>query len=459
MNVPHKPIPASDTTDYVLAIFDASGHKVFVRSERGKLSLPQITIPKFTRTLEIVTSYVQQQLKLSASLLRWEESPSPHSSLPYFILEARRMLSPGSGYFWHDVRDAYALETSQEFVKSCHEHIHRATGNEGSPFVHRGWIDELIAWVERTLGQDKGTVHEFMQLSGGGDTCLVRFDTGHQRFWYKAVGSSDAREFKNTIALCRSLPAYLPTVHAFDAERHAWLSSSGGDSTLREHRDVEAWAGVIVTLATMQLKSVCYTADFLEAGFQDLGSTALLKATEPFFSLMNTLMACQEKNPPAPMTGVELLDTASALRAAIVELHKLQLPNTVGHSDFNPGNVLLSEKRSVFIDWSAAHVGSPLLTMEYLLAHFRKHHPELRTEIERLRELYLQKWSEVVPKPRMRRAMQLSPIVAIFASAIASGSWQDQPRLERPGVAGYLRSLARMMHREAQSLEMVPAYA
>jgi len=405
-----------------------------------------------------VTSHVETQFGLSAALLKWEDSPSPLSPIPYFVLEGPRALKIVPGHVWYDAREvAGALAQEKRLVANCYEYIHREQAPNESPYLHLGWIYEVQAWVGQKLGEER--IQGFKQLGGGGDTCLLRFDTENESFWYKALGSSDPREFTNTVALSRWLPAYLPRICAFDPERHAWLSCSGGDLSLREHGDTAAWAVVIKTLAAMQRESVCYGSHFLEAGFRDLRSSELLRTTEDLFSLMRTLMARQEKNPPAPMTNVQLFDTATALRAAIVELHKLGLPDTVGHSDFNPGNILLSENRCVFIDWSAAHVGNPLLTMEYLLAHFRKHHPDLSAVSDRLRELYLQGWLGAVPEDRMRQALRLSPIVAIFASAIASGAWQAPQRLQRPGMAGYLRSLARMMYREAQLLEGVAAHA
>ena len=46
-------------------------------------------------------------------------------------------------------------------------------------------------------------------------------------------------------------------------------------------------------------------------------------------------------------------------------------------------------------------------------------------------------------------ALALAPLAAVFAYAAGNDAWKDQQRLEDPKVAGYFRSLARRMNREA----------
>jgi hypothetical protein len=97
-------------------------------------------------------------------------------------------------------------------------------------------------------------------------------------------------------------------------------------------------------------------------------------------------------------------------------------------------------------------VGSPVLTFEYLVAHFKKNCKALLGQEYSLRRAYWEQWVPVVPEDAMRRAQDLSPLVAVFASAVADGAWRNPARLALPGVPGYLRSLARIMKREMQQL-------
>jgi hypothetical protein len=52
----------------------------------------------------------------------------------------------------------------------------------------------------------------------------------------------------------------------------------------------------------------------------------------------------------------------------------------------------------------------------------------------------------------MCRALELSPLVAVFAYATGNDLWMDPRKIEQPRTAGYLRSLTRRIEREARVL-------
>jgi hypothetical protein len=209
----------------------------------------------------------------------------------------------------------------------------------------------------------------------------------------------------------------------------------------------------------MQIASLSHSPELLSKGCIDARIRTLLELERPFFECMDTLMEQQVKNPPAPLTRDELDEIARIVRTALWELGALDIPDVIGHSDFNPGNILIDRVRSVFIDWSAAHVGSPVLTLEYLIAHFKRNGAALPGQDTLLRQVFRESWSESVPAEVIRKAQDLAPIVAVFAAAVADDSWRNPAPLAIPGTPGYLRSLTRIMWREAQLLNSRRAYA
>jgi len=130
----------------------------------------------------------------------------------------------------------------------------------------------------------------------------------------------------------------------------------------------------------------------------------------------------------------------------------IAIPYTLGHGDFNPGNILVESDRCIFIDWAEAHVGHPFLTFEYFLAHLRQSGLSLATQEGSLRAAYTECWRSTVRAASVESALRLSPLIAVFASAISSNSWRDPERLAIPQVPGYLRSLTRRMRYEAGEL-------
>ena len=77
------------------------------------------------------------------------------------------------------------------------------------------------------------------------------------------------------------------------------------------------------------------------------------------------------------------------------ELENLGIPDTLGHSDLNSGNVLLDDGSPVFIDWMQGHIGPPFLTLEYLTALNRRMSAADSTLTDALRQEYLGCWRDV----------------------------------------------------------------
>jgi hypothetical protein len=133
-------------------------------------------------------------------------------------------------------------------------------------------------------------------------------------------------------------------------------------------------------------------------------------------------------------------------------LEELGIPDALGHLDLNAGNIIVSENGYVFVDWAEAYVGHPFLSFEYLLEHFRH---AIGADVAREAELvrsYNAPWEQVLPADVIAEALTLAPLAAVFAYAAGIDGWRNQERPIEPKAAGYFRSLARRMHREATQL-------
>ena len=103
----------------------------------------------------------------------------------------------------------------------------------------------------------------------------------------------------------------------------------------------------------------------------------------------------------------------------------------------------------MFLDWAEACVTSPLLTFEYLREHMARSGIGKPAAGECLAAAYLRLWTSFYSPDELRRALALSPLVAVFAYAMANDSWCSPYSVQNPKLAGYLRSLTRRMYREA----------
>jgi thiamine kinase-like enzyme len=166
---------------------------------------------------------------------------------------------------------------------------------------------------------------------------------------------------------------------------------------------------------------------------------------------MGQLMEKQTKAPPPALSRSELTSLGDQIEEALSSAADLRVPDVLGHLDLNPGNVIVSEGQCVFLDWAEAYVGNPFFSLQYLVEHSRRAGVDATAE-SGLTRAYAEKWHSLVSPGSLEEAMALAPMLAVFAYAVATDAWGDQPRLQDPKIAGYLRSLARRMHLEANRL-------
>jgi len=377
----------------------------------------------------------------------------------YFaVLEAQvRICTLLDGTDWFPVHHAIShlvADKKHAVLKSSYlRTTNRVAGDDPEPFCRLGWMRNLQDWVRtviRPLGMElKG----FRQLNGCETFSLIRFDTTQQPVWFKAVGNPNLHEFPITVALAEIFSGYSPLLLATQPACHGWLMADAGGPPLNEMKDPAAWRDAAGALAGLQVESIGMTSDLLAAGCRDLRLSALLDLVDPFLEVVAELMQRQTKVPPAILSRRELSDLGTTLKNAVYCLESLSIPDTLGHSDFNPGNILVGSDRCVFIDWAEAHVSHPFLTFEYLISHLRKDYSALVRFEGEIRSSYIRRWQSVAAPEQIAEAFLYSPLVAVFAYAVAGNSWQDKERLKIPRVPGYLRGLTRRMKQEADAVQ------
>ena len=248
--------------------------------------------------------------------------------------------------------------------------------------------------------------------------------------------------------------SWLCTQVSGDTTRLEWMAHARGcratpvrctrESPLGENRCI---------FGQLQIDSIDHGAQILAAGARDLGVSALSNMVEPFVETMTQLMERQTKIPPALLTGRNCFSWETRIQTALEALEALGIPETLGHLDLNPGNIVVSPDRCVFLDWAEAYIGNPFFTFQYLLEHLRRTMGVRFCTRKKPRFLVLRtmgtEWSDVAA---IDDALYIAPLLAVFAYAAGSDAWRDEARMQDPATAGYLRSLARRMHREVNTL-------
>jgi hypothetical protein len=271
--------------------------------------------------------------------------------------------------------------------------------------------------------------------------------------WFKAVGEPNLREFAISLTLSALFPGFVPGILATLPAWHGWLMTEFVGSTLDEVADACAWERAAQTLGELQIASLGMTDRLLDAGCRDLRITSLLPLVDPFLETMSQLMEQQRTTPPPVLDGGELRTLGSEIKEALSQLAELGIPDTLGHLDFNPGNILCSADRCVFVDWAEAYVGPPFLTLDYLRTHLGRTRREDAGSSADVVTAYETHWRTVLYPDVVAEAMKVVPVLAVFAYATATGEWRKPASFGESKAAGYLRSLTRRMHSEMRRLQ------
>jgi hypothetical protein len=442
---------------YRLLVTRRAGSEILVVGNGPDWSLPRTEIPSRQRPAEQLTAVIRTSFELETYCLF---VPTPLASVRtgsnanYVVMESVKQNDPApSGTYWmpagvlgHDC-DTEEARAVREALGELNSYI---TGEKPGPFGKAGWLRELCQWAEEQVAPlGIRLTGNFRQLNASPTFSLIRLETGSVALWFKATGNPNEHELAVALSLARLFPNYVPRVLGTHLAWNGWLSAEAPGTQLDEIAEFSAWERAAESLAELQISSIGKCSELVEGKCRDLRLANLTDCIDPFLARMGVFMAAQQKPSPAPLAKSELASLREGLADACELLKSFRLPDTLGHIDLNPGNILVSAESCAFLDWAEGCVSNPFLTFEYLRQHIERSSLEGPAVGARITAAYLRPWQAFFSPEELRRAMALAPLVAVFAHAVASDRWRSPESLLNPTAAGYLRSLTRRMYREA----------
>jgi hypothetical protein len=254
------------------------------------------------------------------------------------------------------------------------------------------------------------------------------------------------------MALADRLPKHLPEVIAVRADWNAWLAEEVKGKDLFSSPDSDSWCCAAKSLAYLQIDSIEHTWRILGSVAREARSARLLDMVVPFFSTIESVMEAQIKPAPRKLTAQEIKTVERRVTDALIQMERSGVPDTLNHFDLNPGNVIVHAGNCKFLDWAEGAVGNPFFSMEYLRQHFMQTFCGQEDVAIEFRKSYSNAWRSLLPDSTVERMFELVPLTAAFAFAATVLPWEDPYVNAKPEIAGFLRSLARRMHREYEQL-------
>jgi aminoglycoside phosphotransferase (APT) family kinase protein len=425
-------------------------------------ALPSIDIPRWQRVAEQINSEVKKRWDLDTySLFSFAgEPPADSSSHEFQVMVCNYpngLLPPLACWVPLSSLTGTSFQDSGDF-RNIHAALRRIgtdsqSGNAG-PFAMPGWLGDLQSWIQQQIRPLNLLLSgQFRQLNASPAFNLIRFETNGPALWFKAVGEPNVHEFRIVSILATLFPSFLPRIVASRPEWNAWLMTEAEGTMPGADSDFTTWKTVSARLAELQIASLQETPRLMAAGCRDISTASLLSCVDDFFATMAELMKQQTKTHPSVLSPEDLLALSARLKDTLSDLAASGIPDALNHLDFNPGNILVSGDRCTFLDWAEAAIGHPFLTFQYLLEHFTRICPEALSLQAELTSSYAEQWESFASPLAISHSLSLAPLTAVFAYAVANKTWRDPARLAHPQTAGYFRSLARRMKREADALE------
>lgn len=444
---------------YRVIVLGRDGTEILARHSDQGLHFPQVSIPRWQRVAEEVAAAMKKQWGEEIICLFDLDSP-PDGKGGHRYIATRCWRNSGTSAAplqWISVNDlgenSFAESADYRALGISLDQSSSAVRDAApGPFAHWSWFEELCEWVGRAIAPR--AVHltgNFRQLNASSCFSLIRFESDGPAVWFKAVGEPNEREFPITLTLARLFSDYTPEIVATRPEWNGWLMCEAEGTGLDETADPRCWERAVAALANLQIESIRSLPEILDCGAHNLTLHRLRALVSPLMDVAAGLMKKQSKTPPPVLSEVELGVLKERIQDALSVLEGLGIPDSLGHLDSNPANLIVSGERCVFLDWAEAYVGHPFFTFQYLLEHLRRTRADAVSG-QRLVSSYLGPWEQVASRDRIVEAAALAPLLAAFAYAAGTGIWTQPERLKEPKTAGYLRSLVRRMDREAHRL-------
>jgi hypothetical protein len=449
----------TDQESYRLVVTRRGATELLLHANGPSRRLPQAGVRSGERLAVQLTQTVRNNFGLEAYCLfvpAFCRTPDAARERRYAVMESvEQDASAPARASWVStssaVQETVLPSDEADGLKSSLEEMSRHIAElRKRPFAKPGWIGELFRWAQDQIAPlGFKLTGGFEQLNASPSFSLIRIETTGPALWFKATGEPNHHELAVTCTLARLFPSYLPELLSVRPPWNGWLSRECQGDTLDTRGDVSAWTRTAETLASLEIASIGKSRELLACGCKDLTVRALASRIDRFLTRMSERMALQKREPPAILSNSDIAFLRDELKQACSTLEDLGLPDILGHIDFNPGNIVISPEKCVFLDWAEASVVSPFITFSYLREHARRSLSGIREAQEQIAGAYLDPWRSLLSRSDIARGMALSSIVAVFAYALAIDEPLSRETSESPASAGFLRSLARRMHREA----------
>jgi hypothetical protein len=285
------------------------------------------------------------------------------------------------------------------------------------------WFEQASNWVHNELErQDIYVTDQIEQPDASLSSAVLRVPTTEGEFYFKACGSGFTHEPALTDSLWRWRPDCMPPVLAIDPQR-GWMLTPDLGTSLRSinqpTRVLQHWQRVLPLFAEMQIDMVSRNTEILELGGLDRRLTMLPDLYEQLLSDTDALLIGRSGGLSTEEYR-SLREFTREFRAMCELLAGYDIPETLHHEDFHDANIFLRDSRYTFADWGESGVAHPFVTLLVTsrVIAWRLKLAEDGPELMKLRDIYLEPWTQYESRENLIAAFRLAYRVGMICRAL-----------------------------------------
>jgi Phosphotransferase enzyme family len=317
-------------------------------------------------------------------------------------------------------------------------------------------IAEAHAWLrEAAGGAGRRVTGPIEQPHVRPWSTVFRAPTDRGAVYLKLCGPSQDFEPALTALLSRTAPEVVPVVLAIHPTAPCMLLADGGAKlrdVLSGQALLDAWAGVLPRYAELQLRLLDHDQEILGCGTPDRRLDHLVADLGPVLDDERALAASRDAFPAAARERLHAL--LPVMGACARELASAGIGATVQHDDLHDANVLLSGARTVIFDWGDACLSHPFLSLRLVLEG-AAHRTGLAADdsaILRLRDIYLEPWTALLPRPAIEEVAQCGERLSTITRTL---SWYRVLTLVAGALDGEPVAIAEYLDRVVRAFSSV----
>lgn len=273
-------------------------------------------------------------------------------------------------------------------------------------------------WITDQLDRLGERVEQIEPVRSGPASALFAVLTNDHRYYFKSCGELYAHEPALAAALDSWVPGSVPRVLATDTARHWLLMADAGPmlrARIQADGDTARSDEMLRRFAGLQQQMIPHQEELLRLRVPDRRLHRLPALYDDLIADAPALLVGQVEGVSA--ADLERLRAfAPTVRQLCAQLADFDLPETIQHDDFHTANVTEDYR---FFDWGECYVAHPFYSLLIALRDAKFTLGYDAATLDRLRDVYLQCWTDYAPLVRLREALAITHRLAALGRALS----------------------------------------